>query len=136
MKTLFLHGTISGVISGTTGIIYSFFYQEMMFLDFSAVINPLSIVTASVLSCLIMAFAYWVLNKWKKNHLTGILNLVFVLFSLLSTLIPLSISLPLEIVFPELFPGLAVPMHFFPALFFFALHSFFLKSTQNEKKNN
>jgi hypothetical protein len=33
--------------------------------------------------------------------------------------------LPLNIESPEMFPGLAIPMHFFSALFFFAVYPYF-----------
>jgi len=36
-------------------------------------------------------------------------------------------SLPLDIEYPEMFPGLAITMHFFPAIIFFGLYPFFTK---------
>tara|TARA_B100000614_G_C14443205_1_gene451119 strand:+ start:446 stop:688 length:243 start_codon:yes stop_codon:yes gene_type:complete len=75
-----------------------------------------------------MATAYWSLEKLNKVKLKGIVNVVIILFSFFSCLIPVSISLPLDVDFPELFPGLAIPMHFFPALIFFGVNPFFDKS--------
>jgi hypothetical protein len=43
---------------------------------------------------------------------------------------PISVSLPLEIKNPELFPGLAVPMIFFPALAWYTVKPLF-KINQN-----
>jgi hypothetical protein len=37
-------------------------------------------------------------------------------------------SLPLDIDFPEMFPGLAIPLHFIPAMIFFGLDPFFKKN--------
>ena len=53
------------------------------------------------------------------------LNLVIAVLSFASIISPISMSLPLDIESPELFPGLVVPMHFFPALAFFAISPFF-----------
>jgi hypothetical protein len=35
----------------------------------------------------------------------------------------------LDVEFPEMFPGLVIPMHFFPALAFFAIDPFFKQSS-------
>jgi hypothetical protein len=40
-------------------------------------------------------------------------------------MIPISISLPLDIKFPELFPGLGVPMVFFPSLAWYTINPLF-----------
>jgi hypothetical protein len=42
----------------------------------------------------------------------------------------IGMTLPLDIDFPELFPGLVVPMHFFPALAYFAIAPFFKKEAR------
>ena len=67
-----------------------------------------------------------------KPILKGWLNVLIAALSFLSILGPLSMSLPLNIKFPEMFPGLAIPMHFFPALMFFGLFPFFTNSTFDE----
>jgi hypothetical protein len=41
-------------------------------------------------------------------------------------------KLPLDIEAPELFPGLVVPMHFFPALGWFTLKPLFFRSARSE----
>jgi hypothetical protein len=55
-------------------------------------------------------------SKWFKSKAEIIFNFSFAILSFASVIIPISISLPLNIKNPELFPGLAVPMHFFPVL--------------------
>ncbi len=122
------HGLIAGGVSAVAGIGYSTLYQSLLFLDFSTVLSYTSITTGSMLSCLIMAISYWSLDKLNKAKFRGIVNFVIVLFSFFTILIPLSTSLPLDIEFPELFPGLAIPIHFFPALIFFGLTPFYNKS--------
>jgi hypothetical protein len=50
-----------------------------------------------------------------------IFNFVFSIASFAMVIVPISISLPLDVLFPELFPGLAVPMLFFPALAWYTI---------------
>ncbi|HTA28803.1 MAG TPA: hypothetical protein VK809_13510, partial [Bacteroidia bacterium] len=89
------------------------------------IINPGSISGASIFGCLLMAISYWVLERFNKENWKGVINIVIALASFASIISPISMSLPLDIKNPELFPGLAVPMHFFPALAFFCLVPFF-----------
>jgi len=59
--------------------------------------------------------------------------LYLITFSQLSfglIVIPISVSLPLNLKSPELFPGLAVPMLFFPALAWFTTDPFFRNKDQ------
>ena len=131
MNTHIFHGLIAGMVSAIAGVGYSVMYQSLMFLDFNEVLGYPSITGTSILSCGIMSIAYWSLEKLNKVKLKGIVNVVIVLFSFFSILIPVSISLPLDVDFPELFPGLVIPMHFFPALIFFGLTPFFNKPISN-----
>ncbi len=48
-------------------------------------------------------------------------------------MIPISVTLPLSIQFPELFPGLAVPMIFFPALAWYTVKPLFTNSVTDTK---
>lgn len=125
MNKIIAHGVVAGLISAIAGIVYFYAYQQLLFLDFSAVINASSIAGASMLACLIMAGGYLLLYKINKPKLEGIFNLVYIVIAFASILMPISVTLPLDIDFPELFPGLAVPMHFFPPMVFFGLAPFF-----------
>ena len=78
-----------------------------------------------------MAIVYWALDKLNRVKFKGIVNVAIVLFSFFSILLPITMNLPLDIDFPELFPGLAIPIHFFPALIFFGLTPFFNKPISN-----
>lgn len=77
---------------------------------------------------MLMTLGYAALLKFKKQNLTGWLNVAIAVLSFASIISPIAMSLPLDIESPELFPGLVVPMHFFPALAFFALAPFFQNS--------
>jgi hypothetical protein len=127
MKKAFLHGIIAGVLAAAAGIVYFTIYQNTLGTEFDKVVNGRSIAGASVFGCMLMAIAYWLLERFNKENLKGIVNIVIALVSFVSILSPISMSLPLDIKNPELFPGLVVPMHFFPALAFFCLVPFFKK---------
>jgi hypothetical protein len=76
----------------------------------------------------IAAIGYFLLSLVLKGKTDMVFNLLFVILSFASILHPIGFRLPLEQDSPELFPGLAVPMHFFPALGWFALKPLFGKS--------
>jgi hypothetical protein len=127
MKVQLIHGLSAGLLSGIAGVVYQSVYENAMYLDFGKVINAGSILGASVFGCMLMAIGYWLLIKFKKPNLKAWLNALIVVLSFASILSPLAMTLPLDVEFPELFPGLAIPMHFFPALVFFGLDPFFTK---------
>ena len=124
-KQLLSHGILSGVLASIGGIIYFELYQYLMLTAFNAVINWGSIIGASTLGCLLMTLGYWVLKKFNRERLIGWLNVMIAMLSFASIILAINTALPLDIEFPELFPGLTVPMHFFPALAFFAIYPFF-----------
>ncbi|MCZ4408227.1 hypothetical protein O3Q51_05375 [Cryomorphaceae bacterium 1068] len=130
MKVQLFHGLAAGLLSGIAGVVYQSVYENAMYLDFSKVINVGSIIGASVFGCLLMAIGYWLLGKFKKPNLKVWLNALIVVLSFASILSPLAMTLPLDVEFPELFPGLAIPMHFFPALVFFGLDPVFSKHAE------
>jgi hypothetical protein len=135
MKRYFIHGIVAGILSTIAGIVYLTVYQKAMFLDFSSVINSGSIAGVSLFACLLMAFGYWLIERQKNPNLKGWLNIGILLISFLSILGPLGMSLPLDIDFPEMFPGLAIPLHFIPAMIFFGLDPFF-KKKQGDLQSN
>lgn len=131
MKKIFTHGIVAGTLAAITSLIYVHVYQSALGASFDKIINSGSIVASSIFGCTLMAVGYLLLVQFKKEKFTGILNLVIVGLSFASILGPIGISLPLDIEAPELFPGLAVPLHFFPALAFFAIEPFFRQKNRN-----
>jgi hypothetical protein len=127
MKKIFLQGITAGLLSALASIIYFKIYQTTLEISFNKIINVGSIIGASLFGCILMTVGNFILLKYKKEYLTGILNLLILTLSFASIISPISMSLPLDIETPELFPGLVIPMHFFPALAFFALEPFFRK---------
>ena len=124
-KKIFFHGLWAGLLSSTAAIIYHRIYFFATEADYSKIINIGSLVGSSLLGCLLAAIGYWLFNKWFGRRADIIFNLTFTLLCFASIVLPLSISLPLDIQNPELFPGLTIPMHFFPALAWFTLDPLF-----------
>lgn len=135
MKKLFIQGLIAGLLAGIASSIYLNIYNESFGVDYSQIINIGAIMGSSLIGCMLMTLGYAALDKFKKQHLKGWINILIVVLSFASIIGPIGMSLPLDIEFPELFPGLVVPMHFFPALAFFAIYPFFNqeKSISNVK---
>jgi len=127
VKSIFTQGIIAGVLSSVAAIIYQLIYQAMFFLDFSALVNMGSIIGACMIGCTLMSVGYFNLFKLNRLKLKGWFNLLYAILSFASIVPAMAMTLPLDVEFPELFPGLVVPMHFFPALAFFAIAPFFDK---------
>ena len=72
-----------------------------------------------------MGLGYYVGYKWKGEKSIPWINILISVLSFASIVGVLGIQLPLTIESPEMFPGLAIPMHFFPALAFFTISPFF-----------
>jgi hypothetical protein len=125
MKKIFLQGITAGLLSALASIIYFKIYQTTLDTSFNKIINVGSIIGASLFGCIFISIGNFILLKYRKGQLKGILNLLILVLSFTSIISPIGMSLPLDIDVPELFPGLVIPMHFFPALAFFALDPFF-----------
>ena len=125
MKKIFLHGIIAGVLAAIAGIIYFNIYQNALGAAFNKVVNPGAISGACIFACVLMSVAYMLLERFNKQKLYGWLNVLIAVLSFASIISPISMSLPLDIKNPELFPGLVVPMHFFPAMAYFCIAPFF-----------
>jgi hypothetical protein len=133
MLKIFIQGIIAGFLSGIAGVIYFYIYQSTLMTAFDELINPTAILGASVFGCLLMSLGYAFLYKTNKAQFKGWLNLLIAVLSFASIISPISMSLPLTIESPELFPGLVAAMHFFPALAFFAIAPFFETSPASNK---
>jgi hypothetical protein len=127
-KKNFYHGAIAGLLSALACFIYNRIYVFATEVDFARVLNLAAIIGANLLACIIASICFGLFSKWFKSKGEIIFNFAFVIFSFSSVVIPISISLPLNIKNPELFPGLAVPMHFFPALAWFTIRPLFADS--------
>lgn len=121
MKKIFLTGIVAGILSAITGIAYQNIYQKALLVEFAKVINGGAIIGSCMIGCMLIAVGYALLMKYIKQSFTIWYNLFVVLLSFVSIVGVFTFKLPLDIEHPELFAGLVIPMHFFPALYYFAL---------------
>jgi ABC-type transport system involved in cytochrome c biogenesis permease subunit len=129
-KRSFLLGIVAGALAGVAAVIYQRVYNSSLEdADFSAIVKPVGIVAASLIGCLLASIAYLLLTRWLKNTGEIIFNFLFVILSFASILFVFSARLPMNLAKPELFPGLAIPMHFFPALAWLTLKPLFIKNS-------
>ncbi len=129
-KTHFYHGLISGIMAALAAIIYSRIHYFATEADFSGIVNFGTMISLNLIACLIISIGYYffVRNSKKKRDLT--FHILISILSFVAVTIPISISLPLSVKNPELFPGLAVPMIFFPVIAWFTFKPLFF--TQHE----
>lgn len=129
-KKIFFHGIVAGILAAVACMIYDRIYYFATETNFSRILNPVSIISlnigVSVIACLINGVMIYRLKS--KGEI--IFNFLYSIVSFAAVMIPISISLPLEIKNPELFPGLAVPMIFFPALAWYTVQPFFTHPAQ------
>jgi hypothetical protein len=125
---LALLAVLVGVLSGIAGLVYQKLYVETVGEGFVNIASVKNIMQACLLGAFAAAIGYFLLSLVLKGKTEMVFNMLFVVLSIASILQPIRFTLPLDETSPELFPGLAVPMHFFPALGWFALRPFFGKS--------
>jgi ABC-type branched-subunit amino acid transport system permease subunit len=126
-RALFL-GIVSGLLAGVAGVIYAGMYYKINEADFSRVAPTLRIMAASLFGGVLAAIGYTVLNKWLRTKGEIVFNLVFTILSFASLLLPIGYRSNPPMDTPELFPGMVIPMHFFPALAWFTLKPLFIRS--------
>lgn len=128
-KRLLLLGLVSGVMAGLAAFIYQKVYFKANEANFSAIVTPAKIFVGGILINLLASVVYGLLTKWLPKAGEIIFNLLFVILSFGAIVIPIGYVLPMD--FDEsalfLFPGLTVPMLFFPALAWFTLKPIFVK---------
>jgi ABC-type branched-subunit amino acid transport system permease subunit len=121
-------GIVSGLLAGIAGVVYAHLYYTINEADFSKVASTVNIISASLFGGVLAAIGYTLLDKWLKARGEIVFNLVFTLISFISLLGPIAVRLPRNIDTPELFPGMVIPMHFFPALAWFTLKPLFIRN--------
>ena len=122
----FFHGILSGIMAALAAIIYNRIHIFATETDFSKIINPGTMISLNLIVCLLFSIAFYFFSlKWKKPVAILIFNILISIISFAFVVFPISVSLPLDIKNPELFPGLAVPMVFFPAISWFTFKPIF-----------
>ena len=127
-RKIFFHALTAGFLASLAGIIYTRIYYFATEIDFSKVANWTAVSGYCFLFCLLAAVLNYGCIRLFKNSGEIIFNFVLSIVSFAMVMIPISISLPLEIKSPELFPGLGVPIIFFPALAWYTVNPIFNKN--------
>ncbi|HEV9038716.1 MAG TPA: hypothetical protein VGQ51_18895 [Puia sp.] len=125
-KSLIL-GIVSGVLAGIAGILYARVYYKINEADFSAVVSSMKIIAASLVAGILAGIGYTVLDRLLKKKGEIVFNFLFTILSFASLLVPIAYKLPLNLETPDLFPGMVIPMHFFPALSWYTLKPLFIR---------
>lgn len=125
-KSLIL-GIISGILAGAAAVVYAKIYHSSLGADFSKVAPTVNIVASSVFGGVLAAIGYWILNKMLNDKGEIVFNFLFSIISFATLLAPFAVKLPLNVEAPELFPGMVIPMHFFPALAWYTLKPIFIR---------
>lgn len=124
-KRIFIQGLVAAALAAIAGIIYNRIYFFATETDFSKIINTGSIIGFSIAICMVATFICFGLMKWLGKTGEIIFSFLFSIISFACVMIPISVSLPLDIKSPEIFPGLAVPMVFFPAIAWYTIRPLF-----------
>jgi len=127
-KAVFIQSIVSGILAAIAANIYNQIYFFATEVDYSNIINPGSLIGINLLVSLFAGLLYLLLTTLFKTKGTIIFNFVYSVGSFACVIIPIAITLPLSTPFPELFPGLTVPMVFFPVIAWMTIDPLFKKS--------
>ena len=128
MKRNFYHGLVAGTLAALAGMVYNYAFTSAMLVDFSTVINPISISGACIFGAMLISVGYYFFSNWVTRSTDVWFNILLLVLTFATFASPFAYELPYELEFPELFPGLTIPMHLFPALFWLATKPLFYKS--------
>jgi hypothetical protein len=126
-KSIFIHALVAGILAAIAANIYNQIYFFATQVDYSAIINPGSLIGLNLLVSLVAALLYVLLKLLFRTKGPIIFNFVYSVGSFACVIIPIAITLPLTTPFPELFPGLTVPMVFFPVIAWMTVDPLFKK---------
>ncbi len=124
-KRIFLLGFISSLLASLACIIYAQIYKEAFYVDFGGVVGPANIISSCIIGCLLMAVGYKTILHFKGSKALGWTNIAYSILSFVSIIGVLGFNLPLDMESPEMFPGMVIPMHFFPVLSLLTVFPFF-----------
>ncbi|MHA4845512.1 hypothetical protein ACX0G7_15165 [Flavitalea antarctica] len=116
-RRIFFLALVAGIMASLAAVIFQRIHQFATYTDFSGIVSIPVLLAINVGVCMIASLLYFLLQKLLPGRRGRVaFNLFFVLSSFVSITWSFAVTLPLNVEFPELFPGLTVPMHFFPAL--------------------
>jgi len=126
-KKVFLQAILASLLAFIASVIYRKIYFFATEVDFSKVLSLGRMAALNILVSMLAAFLYYGLTNLMKGRGAIIFNFLFSMLTFVCVMIPISITLPLNVQSPELFPGLGVPMVFFPAMAWYTVNPLFNK---------
>jgi hypothetical protein len=126
-RKLFIQSLVAGILAAIAANIYNQIYFFATQIDYSAVLNPVSITALNIGVSLAAGLLYWLHVVLFKDKGPIVFNFVYSVGSFACVIIPIAFTLPLSQPFPELFPGLSVPMVFFPVIAWMTIDPLFRK---------
>lgn len=127
LKRLLILAVVAGILAGVASLVYQKVYTESLGDGFTNIVSTQKIFITCLGATLVAAIGYFLLSKVLKGYTEAVFNLLFTVVTIASIVYPIGYKLPLDVEMPELFPGLAIPMHFFPVLGWMTLKPLFAK---------
>ncbi|HCW07384.1 MAG TPA: hypothetical protein DGG95_08475 [Cytophagales bacterium] len=125
-KPIFIQSLVAGILAAIAANIYNQIYFFATEVDYSNIINMGSLVGLNLGVSLAAGLLYAMLTKFFTKGAI-IFNFVYSVGSFACVIIPIAKTLPLSQPYPELFPGLTVPMVFFPVIAWMTIDPLFKK---------
>jgi hypothetical protein len=126
-KKTFFQALLASTLAFIAAVIYKRIYFFATEADFSKVLSLARMAGLCILFCMPAAFLYYGLVRWLGRKGELVFNFAFSILTFACIMIPISVTLPLNVQFPELFPGLGVPLVFFPAMAWYTVNPLFNK---------
>ena len=130
-KRVIIQSLVAGILAAIAANIYNQIYFFATQVDYSAIINVGSLVGLNLMVSLMAGLLYWLLTAWLRRSGVIIFNFIYSVGSFACIIIPLAITLPLSTEAPELFPGLTIPMIFFPVISWMTIDPLFVRRNEN-----
>jgi len=115
-RKVFIQSIVAGILAAIAANIYYQVYYFATQVDFSAIVNPVGLIAINLFVSMFAGLLYSGLVYVFKSRGPIVFNFVYSIGSFACVIIPIAYTLPLTVEFPELFPGLTVPMVFFPVI--------------------
>lgn len=127
-KVIFIQSLVAGILAAIAANIYNQIYFFATRIDYSNIINAVSLIGLNLIVSMMAGLLYWLLTIIFKTKGAIIFNFVYSIGSFVCLIIPLAVTLPLSTPYPELFPGLTIPMVFFPVIAWMTIDPLFKKN--------
>lgn len=126
-KTLFIQSLVAGILAAIAANIYNRIYFFATQIDYSNIVNVVGIISINLFVSILAGLLYWLLTALFKSKGPIVFNFMYSMGSFACVIIPITMTLPLSTPYPELFPGLTVPMVFFPVIAWMTIDPLFKK---------